>query len=269
MGNFWSYVASFQNIQPVTTVLVLGMVLIFIYQCVRKVQPDQFAFVYDAVVEGGEWWRCLTAAFSHLGIFHILMNMVSLWLMSYLEAALGSLLYLQYTVVLVLGTAACQVLAGWSLLRCRPQWLGLTNGAGYSGVLFGWLMLYAMRDPRGSTSIFGLPVYNLLLPFVYLFGTQLLIRRVSFIGHLSGIVIGLLIHLGLFRWWDRYLLLVALTWLPLAFVYNAKLHSPFPMPWLSVAAPALQSMRVRDGQIVHTERERERARERNAGSGIG
>ena len=71
MGNFWSYVDSFRNIQPVTTVLVLAQIGIFIYQQWRKVQPDDFAFRYDAVVEGAEYWRCITATFSHLGIFHV------------------------------------------------------------------------------------------------------------------------------------------------------------------------------------------------------
>ena len=71
MGNFWSYVASFQNIQPVTTVLVLLQIGVFVYQTWRKVQPEEFAFRYDAVVEGKEYWRCVTATFSHLGIFHV------------------------------------------------------------------------------------------------------------------------------------------------------------------------------------------------------
>ena len=267
MGNFWSYVDSFQHAQPVTTTLVVSMILIFLYQWWRKVQSQDIAFLYDSVVQGGEWWRCLTATFSHLSILHILLNMVSLWLMWYMEERLGSLAYLLYTVVLIVGCEGCMVLGGWTLSRWKPSWLSLTNGAGYSGVLFGWMMIYAMEDPRGSTSIFGLPVPSLLLPFVYLFGTQLLIRNVSFIGHLSGIVIGLLISLGLVRWMDFYLLLTALLWLPLLFLFNVKLHSPFPLPWLSVATPALQSMRVRDGQIVHSDRERERARERAAVGG--
>ena len=89
------------------------------------------------------------------------MNMLSLWLMASLEARVSSIVYVKYTLLLVLGTSACMVAAGWLLLRYKPAWLGLTNGAGYSGVLFGWLMLYAMMDPRGSTSVFGLAVPNL------------------------------------------------------------------------------------------------------------
>ena len=71
MGNFWSYVDSFRNIQPVTSLLVLGQVAVFVYQVWRKVTPDEFAFRYEAVVEGKEYWRCVTATFSHLGIFHV------------------------------------------------------------------------------------------------------------------------------------------------------------------------------------------------------
>jgi membrane associated rhomboid family serine protease len=267
MGNFWSYVDSFQHLQPVNTTLVVSMVGIFLYQWYRKVEAQDIAFRFDAVVRGGEWWRCLTSTFSHLSILHILLNMVSLWLMWYMEDELGSIAYLLYTAVLVLGCQACMVVGGFMLERWKPSWLSLTNGAGYSGVLFGWMMLYAMRDPLGSTSIFGLPIPSLVLPFVYLFGTQLLIRNVSFIGHLSGIVIGLLISVGLVRWFDYYLLLALLIWLPLLFLWNVKLHSPYPLPWLSVATPAMQQSRVRDGQIVHSDRERERARERAAGGG--
>jgi len=268
MGNFWSYVDSFQNIQPVTTLLVLSMIAIFVYQCWKKVSAEEFAFRYELVVDSGQWWRCVTATFSHLSIFHIIMNMVSLWLMSYMESNLHSIPYLKYTLILILGTQACQIAAGWLLLRYKPERLGLTAGAGYSGVLFGWLMIYAMQDPRGSTSVFGLAIPNLVLPFVYLFATQLLIRRVSFIGHASGIIIGLIISLSAFRWFDHYLLFVALCWLPLLTLWNVKTTSDFPLAWLGLTSPAMPTMRVRDGQVIHASannRDRDRDRERTGG----
>ena len=40
------------------------------------------------------------------------MNMVSLWLLAYMEAALHSVAYLKFTLLLVLGTQACQIAAG-------------------------------------------------------------------------------------------------------------------------------------------------------------
>jgi membrane associated rhomboid family serine protease len=147
--------------------------------------------------------------------------------------------------------------------------LGLTAGAGYSGVLFGWLMIYAMQEPLGSTSVFSLAVPNLVLPFLYLFATQLLIRRVSFIGHLSGIVIGLIIALAAFRWFDHYLLLSSIIWLTLLTLWNIKTTSDFPLTWLSLTSPAMPSMRVRDGQMIHANlnnsSNRDRDRDRTSG----
>ena len=141
--------------------------------------------------------------------------------------------------------------SGWLLQRYKPEWLRLTAGAGYSGVLFGWLMFYAMQAPLGSTSVFTLPVPNLLLPFLYLIGTQLLIPRVSFIGHSSGIVIGLLVALQAVRWLDHYLLACCLLWLLPLTLWNVKTTSDFPLPWLGSVAAAMPNMTVRDGQVMH------------------
>ena len=157
------------------------------------------------------------------------------------------------------------VCLGWLLLRYKASWLWLTNGAGYSGVLFGWLMLYAMQRPLGSTSVFGLPIPNLVLPFVYLFGTQLLIRRVSFIGHSSGIVIGLLVAVGAVRWLDHFAGVAGCLWLLLLFLASVRTHSTVSIAWLGLAAPAMQQSRVRDGQVVHASRDRERDRDSRSG----
>ena len=142
-------------------------------------------------------------------------------------------------------------MSGWLLSRYKPSWLWLTNGAGYSGVLFGWLMLYAMQSPLGSTSVFSVSVPNLVLPFVYLFGTQLLIRRVSFIGHSSGLVFGLLISLGLFRWLDHFAGVALVVWLALFFLASVRTHSTVSLAWIGLPTAALQQSRVRDGQVVH------------------
>ena len=146
-------------------------------------------------------------------------------------------------------------LSGWLLSRYKPSWLWLTNGAGYSGVLFGWLMLYAMQNPLGSTSVFSLNVPNLVLPFVYLFGTQLLIRRVSFIGHSSGLLFGLLIALGLFRWLDHFAGVAGCLWLAILFLASARTHSTAQLAWIGLATPAMAQSRVRDGQVVHAGRD--------------
>ena len=152
------------------------------------------------------------------------------------------------------------------LIRYKPSWLWLTNGAGYSGVLFGWLMIYAMQEPTGSTPVFGLHIPNLVLPFVYLFGTQLLIRRVSFIGHSSGLIIGLLVAVGTFRWLDHFVGVAGWLWLLLLFIASLRTHSTLNLAWLGLATPAMQQSRVRDGQVVHAARDGGRSRDWHNGT---
>ena len=122
-------------------------------------------------------------------------------------------------------------------------------------------MIYAMQSPTGSTSVFGLSVPNLVLPFVYLFGTQLLIRRVSFIGHSSGLVIGLLVSVGTFRWLDHFAGVAGWLWLLILFLASVRTHSTVDLAWLGLATPSLQQSRVRDGQVVHAGRDGGRSRD--------
>ena len=117
--------------------------------------------------------------------------------------------------------------------------------------------------------MFGLAVPNMVLPFVYLFGTQLLIRRVSFIGHSSGLLIGLLVALGTFQL-ARPLCSVwrAGCGCVLLFLASVRTHSTVNIAWLGLATPAMQQSRVRDGQVVHAGRREGQQRERLAQRGI-
>ena len=59
-------------------------------------------------------------------------------------------------------------------------------------------------------SFFGVP--KVFAPFVMLILTELMVPNSSLMGHLSGIVIGYLVGLGLFDWIDTYLLVCSLIW---------------------------------------------------------
>ena len=64
--------ASFQNIQPVTTILVVLQIAVFVYQmpgarCSRTSSHSATRRSW----KGKEYWRCITATFSHLGILHV------------------------------------------------------------------------------------------------------------------------------------------------------------------------------------------------------
>lgn len=55
-----------------------------------QVSPDAVAISYSAFWEGKEYWRAVTASFSHFEILHMAFNMMGLWNLRILETFLGS-----------------------------------------------------------------------------------------------------------------------------------------------------------------------------------
>lgn len=129
-------------------------------------------------VANGEWWRILTAGFTHFGLFHLLMNMVSLYFLGrFVEPATGRTKFFGlYFASLLAGTAGALVL--------QPHY-GLTAGA--SGAIFGLLGASAvgLRQrgiPLMQSSIGTMILLNLVITFT--------ISGVSIGGHLGGLAGG-------------------------------------------------------------------------------
>lgn len=129
------------------------------------------------LVQLGEWWRLLTAAFLHIGPLHLAMNMLALLLFgSELERQLGRWRFLGVYLVSALGGATA------------IQLFGFPGGyvAGASTALYGLLgalgvLLVANRqDIRGLLTLLAINVFISFLP------------GVSLLGHLGGLVAGAL-----------------------------------------------------------------------------
>ena len=129
------------------------------------------------LVQLGEWWRPITAAFLHIGPVHLVMNMLALLLFgSELERQLGRSRFLGVYLVSALGGAAAIQLFG------NPG--GYVAGAstaiyGLLGAL-GVLMLARRQDVRGLLTLLAINVFISFLP------------GVSLLGHLGGLVAGAL-----------------------------------------------------------------------------
>ncbi len=130
-------------------------------------------------VADGEYYRLLTAAFLHAGVFHVLMNMFALaQLGPVLEAALGRL---RFTVLYVLSALGGSVL---SYLLSDPFQLGV----GASGAIFGLFGAYyvVVRRLGGETrSIVTLLAINLVITFT--------VPIIDWRAHLGGLVVGALV----------------------------------------------------------------------------
>jgi membrane associated rhomboid family serine protease len=133
----------------------------------------------------GEWWRLLTAAFLHAGLFHLGLNMLLLWWIGApLEEAMGRGRFLLLYVVSGLAGSAGALL--WS-----PT--GVTVGA--SGAVFGLLGAALILERRAG--ITGGPILTIVL--VNLAFTFLLSRYISVGGHVGGLVGGALAMLAFSR----------------------------------------------------------------------
>ena len=185
----------------VTRALVGLIVLVALLGTTGAVDIRTFGLV-PVLVGSGEWWRLLTSALLHGGLFHLAFNGLLLWrLGQLLEPRLGGPTFLGLVVSgtaggglgvvalswLVVATPIGTIPAAATLLGAGP--FSVTVGA--SGAVFGLMgaVLVLLRrrglDPwataEGST-VGGLVVLNLILTFV--------IPSISVGGHVGGLLGG-------------------------------------------------------------------------------
>jgi membrane associated rhomboid family serine protease len=130
----------------------------------------------DAVVAGDEWWRWISSGFVHLGVLHLGMNMLVLYMFGReLEPLLGRARFaLIYGVSLLGASAFVEVLSA----RNNP-----TGGA--SGAVYGLIAAYVAI----SVSL-RLPVRSLVLQAGAWLIAGFFISGLSWQGHLGGALAG-------------------------------------------------------------------------------
>jgi len=132
-------------------------------------------------VADGEYYRLLTSAFLHSGVFHLLLNMYALFMFGpQLEAALGRWRFGALYVVSALGGSAL------SYAFSAPNRPSL----GASGAVFGLLGAYLVvsrRLRRDTTPVLVMLAINL--------GYGFLVPRIDWRAHVGGLVTGALVAL--------------------------------------------------------------------------
>ncbi|MER7201040.1 rhomboid family intramembrane serine protease [Streptomyces sp. CB01635] len=136
-------------------------------------------FVPDQGVAGGEWYRLVTAMFTHQEVWHIAFNMLGLWwLGGPLEAALGRARYIAlYMVSGLAGSALTYAIAGPS-----------EQSLGASGAVFGLMGATAVLVRRlnyDMRPVIGLLALNLLFTFTW--------GNIAWQAHVGGLVAGVVV----------------------------------------------------------------------------
>lgn len=142
---------------------------------------QQFSLI-PFLVDDGEWWRLLSSAFLHFGLFHLAMNMLALLVLGTdLEHYLGPARFLGLFLVAALcGGAAVALFA-------NP----LSQTVGASGGVFGLLgaAVVVIRHRHGDLRpLISVLVLNAIISFL---------PGISLLGHLGGLIGGALAALVL------------------------------------------------------------------------
>lgn len=136
--------------------------------------------LWEQAVAAGQWWRLITHGFLHVALWHVLVNVTSLWLLGQqLEPLFGRLRFgLLYGLSLLGGGVAVFLFSNWVV--------------GASGAVFGLLGALGVVTIRRRQSLQPL---MMVLALNVVFG--LVIRNVSWVGHAGGLIVGALVAAGL------------------------------------------------------------------------
>ncbi|CAL5199104.1 unnamed protein product [Lathyrus oleraceus] len=181
---------------PVTAALIAANTLIYLRpNFLRPLIPhiDHVWFNPHLILKNKDLQRFFLSPFYHIGDSHLVYNMISLlWKGIQLENSMGSLEFASTVASLLALSQSVTLILSKSLLIFfdYERSYYYEYSVGFSGVLF------AMKVVLNSQSDNYTNVYGVLVPSRYaawaeLFLIQMSVPGVSFIGHLSGILAGL------------------------------------------------------------------------------
>jgi membrane associated rhomboid family serine protease len=183
---------------PAIKALVIANVVMFVIALIAPAITLRLGLRPESVVEQLQIWQPFTYMFLHAGIFHILFNMLALWMFGVeLERMWGSRFFTKYYFVCGVGAALTTMLLAFTPLSSFAQlYTSLTIGA--SGAVYGILLAYALYFPNRPIymyMVFPIPAKY----FVMIIGAISLLSSMGGPGggvahstHLGGLVAGYL-----------------------------------------------------------------------------
>lgn len=238
--------------KPATSCIIGICSAIWLYINKRNIGYTHVGLSYENAINGHHW-RIITSAFSHVSIIHLVFNMSALWSLGVVEqlshVGLGIEFYLHYTLVLLV-LSGVFVLWAYHILveKFKFEYFRRVTAVGYSCVVFGWMTILSVKQPSSKLELFGflsLPIS--FAPFESLIFTSIIVPQASFIGHLSGIIVGYAIAWGLINGMNNYWAVSVLIWIVIGFVLSLKRSGAFDLSFIeieSVTDSSLPSVRL-------------------------
>lgn len=182
--------------------LITSCVVVFAMTSTGLVNINSGSMIPALVLEKGQIYRIFTSPFIHLNLVHICMNMLTLYAVGVnIDRKFGTTYFLGIILLFVLVSNIVYTIAA-SIAMYLFDWflIFIIGVAGFSGVLFGLVVVNTRLSGAETQSIFGFfTVPAWLYPWILLVLLQVLLPGVSFLGHLCGIVSGVLFSHGVFN----------------------------------------------------------------------
>jgi membrane associated rhomboid family serine protease len=187
---------------PLSTALkaiVIANVAVFFAQLFGRGLLEELFGLHPALVVRNGWlWQTATYMFLHGNLFHILFNMLALWMFgTELERIWGTRFFLKFYFVTGIGAAILTVVFSFLPFSFAEQ-LYLSNVIGASGAIYGLLLAYGLLFPERPILLFFLfpvPAKTAVL----IFGAIAFYSSISGVAggvanatHLSGLLVGYL-----------------------------------------------------------------------------
>jgi membrane associated rhomboid family serine protease len=178
------------GITPAVKAIVWANIAMFVVTWFAPVIVHYLSLSPRDVFARGWLWQPVTYMFMHAGVFHILFNLLGIWMFGVeLERMWGTTYFVKLYAVSGLGAAAVMLLLG---LINEPMYDDRTVGA--SGAFFGLLLAYGLVFPHRPILMFFLfPVparYAVMIfgAIAFLFTTEASTSRTAHGAHLGGLV---------------------------------------------------------------------------------
>ena len=242
--------AVFEKTPPLGTLFIIGTcVLLHVATLFNFLALQQVSLLPALVLPPYfQIQRLVSNAFFHGGFFHILFNMLTLQQLGpSLEATVGTTRFMLLSLVLafVAGLLYVAVCYGCSVVFQDSTWL-LSSAVGFSGVLFAYATIESFSPSAAPTrSFYGLfNVNSKLYPWLLMAVLQIVMPNVSFLGHVTGILVGVMHAQGLL-----YCVLPPARWVSraedvggcLSFLRTLPNFVPCPAPETTTTVPTNRS----------------------------
>jgi len=177
-----------------TIFLIVVNILVFLVGYVDRSGKLAYLYLFPAyVLQAGAWWQVVTYMFVHSGFWHILLNMLSLFIFGIqLERRMGSTEFLLLYFFCGIGAGIVTVFVN------NAMGMGMVPVVGASGAIFGLLLAFAAFFPDARIFVFGILPMRAPIAVAAFAGIEIVSQlanprsRVAHLAHLAGIAFGYL-----------------------------------------------------------------------------